>query len=113
MQQKDIYEVDLSQANSNKVIKKGLCVILSNNEMKSLPLKIIAPIIKYKDSYNGILWLIKIDPDDVNNIKSTCAIDIFQLRSISEKRFVKKIGEISDDDFKKCIKAINLVFGIY
>ncbi len=113
MEQKDIWEINLSPANENKKIKKGLCVILSSNEMGNLPLNITAPIIKYKEEYEDILWMVKIMPDNINKINDVSVIDIFQLKSIPQRRFIKKIGKISDNDFKKCVEAINLVLGIY
>ena len=51
----------------------------------------------------------KIKPNNLNRLKKTSAIDTFQIRSVSTKRFLRNIGSISDDileNIKEAIKAV-------
>ena len=51
----------------------------------------------------------KIEPDGENKLMKTSAIDIFQIRSISTKRFLRKTGSVSSDvldEIKVAIKAV-------
>ena len=41
--------------------------------------------------------MIKIDPDKNNGLLKESAADCFQVRSVSQERFVKKIGTLTDE----------------
>ena len=44
--------------------------------------------------------MIKIDPDNDNNLLKVSSADCFQVRSVSENRFVKKIGKINSSQLR-------------
>ena len=53
--------------------------------------------------------MIKIEPDGENNLTKLSAADTFQIRSLSVRRFIRKLGSISPDilkDIKNAIKAV-------
>ena len=56
--------------------------------------------------------MIKIVPDSMNNLTKLSSADCFQVRSISEERFVKKIGRISSDDLINIQEALAKVLTI-
>lgn len=70
-------------------------VIVNDDDAGTLPLKIVVPITDWKDRYEEILWMVKIEPDETNKLNKTSAIDTFQIRCVSEQRFVKHIGRVS------------------
>ncbi len=39
--------------------------------------------------------MVKIEPNEANKLNKTSAIDTFQIRCVSEQRFVRKIGRVS------------------
>lgn len=43
--------------------------------------------------------MVKINPDNYNNLKKVSAVDCFHIRSISELRFVKYIGKVVHEGF--------------
>lgn len=53
--------------------------------------------------------MVKIEPDNGNILIKTSAIDTFQIRSVSTRRFLRKIGSVSEevlDEIKTAIKAV-------
>ena len=56
--------------------------------------------------------MVKLVPNRENKLRKQSVIDIFQLRSVSQKRCVEKIGEISENELMKCKEAIEIVFDI-
>jgi mRNA interferase MazF len=60
-----------------------------------LPLKIIVPITDWKDRYEIAPWMIKLEPNLKNGLTKDSSADCFQVRSVSQERFVKKLGNIS------------------
>jgi mRNA interferase MazF len=67
------------------------------------------PITEWKDAFHGAVWMVRVDPDKENNLKKISAIDTFQIRSVSTKKFLKKIGSLSPallQEIKIAIKAV-------
>lgn len=56
----------------------------------------IVPITDWKDRYEIAPWMIKIEPNSKNGLTKDSSADCFQVRSVSEQRFVKRLGVISD-----------------
>src|SRR5208283_5378324 len=71
-------------------------VVVSDDSLGKLPLKIIVPITDWKERYEIAPWMVKIDPDSNNGLTKISSADCFQLRSLSDQRFVKKIGITSE-----------------
>ena len=44
----------------------------------------------------GEIWLIKLEPNSKNGLTKDSSADCFQVRSVSQERFVKKPGNISE-----------------
>ena len=78
--------------------------------MGKLPLKIVAPITDFKPKYELVPWMVTLKPNQENNLNKISVIDLFQVRSISELRLIKKIGIINNKDLEKCKEALFLVF---
>ena len=96
-----------------EIAKTGPCIIISSNEIGILPLKVIAPITDYKIYYDSVPWMVNIFPDSVNNLSKRSVVDLFQLRSVSQKRLIKILGYLSEKEFHKILEATKIVFGIY
>lgn len=110
MKQGEIWIVNLDPTIGSEMKKSRPCVILNNNEIGKLPLKVIAPITDFKVHYKEVPWMIKLEPSLKNGLKKTSSIDLFQVRSLSQKRLAYKIGKISEKTLQDCKKALNVVF---
>ena len=112
MRQGEIWEINLSQTIGAEIKKKRPAVIVNDDAIGILPLKIIVPITSWKDRYSGAVWMVKIEPDNQNNLKKSSAMDAFQIRSISTKRFTRKIGSVSLTELYEVKEAIKAVIDI-
>ncbi len=65
-------------------------VIISSNSVGKLPIKLVAPITDWKSSFEDNIWHVKVEPDSINNLSKTSAIDTLQLRGMDLQRFVRK-----------------------
>lgn len=113
MNQGDIWLVNLSPTVGAEITKTRPCVIVSSNEIGILPLKVIAPITDYKPHYDSVPWMVELSPDSVNNLSKRSVVDLFQLRSVSQIRLIKKIGNVSEFEFQRILEATKIIFGIY
>jgi mRNA interferase MazF len=109
MKQREIWEINLSPTVGAEIKKKRPAVIVNDNAIGILPLKVIVPITAWKDRYQGAIWMVRLSPDNENMLTKPSAIDTFQIRSISTKRFLRKVGSVSSivlDEIKTAIKAV-------
>ena len=109
MKQGEIWEINLSPTVGAEIKKKRPAIIINNDAMGILPLKVIVPITAWKNRYRGAIWMVRIKPDNENMLKKISAIDTFQIRSISTQRLVRKIGSVSSnilDEVKTAVKAV-------
>ena len=112
MNQKEIWLINLDPTIGSEIKKTRPCVILNSNLVGVLPLKLVAPITDYKSNYELVPWMVKIHPNKTNNLTKKSVIDLFQVRSVSEERFIKKIGSIDNKELEESKIAIKTVFDI-
>ena len=112
MNQGEIWLVDLEPTIGAEMNKTRPALIINDNELGRLPLKVIVPITGWKEHYNIAPWMIKIEPNEVNGLSKVSSIDCFQIRSVSQDRLVKKIGGITIDEINKTQEGILKILGI-
>ena len=109
MKQGEIWEINLRPTIGAEIKKKRPAVIINDDSIGILPLRVIVPITEWKDNFSGAIWMVRIEPDTQNRLLKISAIDTFQIRSISTERFIKKIGHIPPDiltEIKTAVKAV-------
>ncbi len=109
MRQGEIWEINLSPTVGAEIKKKRPAVIINDDAIGVLPLRVIVPITEWKERFQGAIWMVKIEPDSKNKLTKPSAIDTFQIRSVSTRRFIKKTGSVSAkilDEIKTAIKAV-------
>ena len=94
MRQNKIWLINLDPTVGAEIKKTRPAVIVSDDTLGKLPLKIIVPITDWRESYSIASWMVRILADFENGVTKPSAADCFQVRSISKERFVKKIGSI-------------------
>ena len=96
MNQGEIWLVDFAPKVGEEIDKKRPALIVSNNSIGRLRLKVVVPISNPSATVQS--WHICIDPDGTNGLSKSRIADCFQVKSISNDRFVKKLGVLSEDD---------------
>ncbi|MBK5271626.1 MAG: type II toxin-antitoxin system PemK/MazF family toxin [Bacteroidia bacterium] len=104
MKQNEIWLINLDPTVGSEIKKTRPAVIINDNALGKLPLKIIVPITDWKDNFSIAPWMIRISPSGQNGLTKVSSVDCFQIRSISQQRFIKKIGEI-DNETHELIKS--------
>ena len=112
MNQGEIWLVNLDPTIGAEINKTRPALIINDNGLGRLPLKIIVPITGWKEHYSIAPWMIKIEPHQKNGLSKTSSIDCFQIRSVSQQRLVEKIGEITVDEISKVHEGILKILGI-
>ncbi len=111
MRRGEIWLINLDPTVGAEIKKSRPAVIVNEDSVGILPLKIIVPITDWKDRYAVAPWMIRIDPDAHNGLSKPSAADAFQIRSVAQERFVRILGKISPTILMDIIKAVQLVIG--
>ena len=112
MKQGEIWQINLDPTIGSEMKKIRPCIILNSNLVGKLALKIVAPLTDFKEHYRSVPWMVIIEPDTINGLKKISAIDLFQVRSLSQKRLIKKIGAVNNETLFACKESLDIVLTI-
>jgi mRNA interferase MazF len=112
MKQGEVWLIDLDPTQGAEIQKKRPAVIVSDDSLGLLPLKVIVPVTDWKDRYAAAPWMVKVEPNATNGLAKTSAADCFQVRSLSQGRFIKRMGQVSGADLQEIKDALARVLDI-
>jgi len=111
VKQGEIWQVGLDPAIGAEMKKTRPALLISDDALGKLPLKIIVPITDWKEQYGNYPWMVKITPNKQNNLLKVSAVDCFQLRSVAVERLVVRIGLVEPETIMQVQEAISKVIG--
>jgi len=112
MKQGEIWLISLDPTIGAEIKKTRPAIIVNHDALGKLPLKIIVPVTEWKDRYQIASWMVKIEANKENGLSKTSSIDCFQIRSVAETRFLKKIGTIDNALLNEIKKALIKVLSL-
>ncbi len=96
MKQGEIWYADLNPTKGSEQSGFRPLVILSGDLLNEfMNVVITCPLTTKVKNYKGNVVLL---PDDKNKLTQESEILVFHIRSVSKKRLVRKIGEITNDE---------------
>ena len=111
MRQREIWTVNLDPTIGAEIKKTRPCVIVNDDTVGILPLKIVAPITDYKDKFKDVPWMVTLTPGNENGLDKKSVVDLFRVRSVAEERLIERVGIIGADQLLSVKTALQVVFG--
>jgi mRNA interferase MazF len=111
MRKGEVWLINLDPAIGAEIRKTRPAVIVSEDVIGILPLRVIVPVTDWKERYAIASWMVRLEPDGLNNLNKTSAVDTFQIRSVSQERFINRLGRVSGPIMRKILIAIRMVIG--
>lgn len=112
MNTKEIWFVNFNPTVGAEINKKRPAIIVNDDSIGVLPLRVIVPITDWRERYNSADWMVKVEPTALNNLTKDSTADCFQVKSVSTNRFDSKIGEVDDEIFQKIKESLKNVFNL-
>lgn len=112
MKRNEVWLINLNPTIGAEIQKIRPAVIVNDDSLGVLPLRVIVPLTDWKERYQAADWMVKIEPDSENNLSKISAIDCFQIRCLSEQRFVRKLGEVNAEISQRIEVALTKVLKI-
>ena len=97
MRRGEVWLINLDPTIGAEIRKTRPAVIVNDDAIDILPLKVIVPITDWKERYAIALWMVKLEPSPSNGLSKLSAADAFQVRSLSQERFVRRLGTLSPE----------------
>ncbi|UPT67743.1 MAG: type II toxin-antitoxin system PemK/MazF family toxin [Sphingobacteriales bacterium JAD_PAG50586_3] len=112
MNTKEIWLVEFNPTIGAEIKKRRPAIIVNDNAIGILPLRIVVPITDWNERYNTADWMVKLVMSAENNLTKDSVADCFQVKSLSTDRFAKQIGVVSDEEFEAIKQSLRNVFDI-
>ena len=112
MKQGKIWLINLDPTVGAEIKKTRPAVIVNDNSVGRLPLKVVVPLTDWKDRYGVAPWMVKISADKKNKLTKTSSADCFQVRSLSEERIVKRVGIVDLQTLERIKDGLAIVLSI-
>lgn len=112
MNTKEIWWVNFNPTVGAEISKKRPAIIVNDDSIGILPLRVIVPITDWNERYNSADWMVKIIPDGTNKLAKDSTADCFQVKSVSTSRFDSKIGTVDDETFELIKDSLKNVFDL-
>ncbi len=104
----EVWRINLDPTIGAEIKKTRPCVIVNRQSIGKLPLKIVVPLTHWREEFANAPWLIQVHPTKTNGLTKPSAADTFQVRSVSERRLVDRIGELSKETMAKVRAGLRL-----
>jgi mRNA interferase MazF len=112
MKRGEIWLISLDPTVGAEIQKTRPGIIINDDKLGILPLRIIVPVTDWKDRYTAAPWMVKTESGNQTGLSKTSAADCFQIRSISKERFVRKLGVVDDIVLAEIEIALSQVLSI-
>jgi mRNA interferase MazF len=112
MTRAEVWLVNLDPTIADEIRKTRPAVIVSQDSVGVLALRVVVPITGWNPRFKDCEWLVRLDPDATNGLDKPSVADTFQVRSISAKRFTRRLGKLSDTDMARVLDGLRAVFDL-
>jgi mRNA interferase MazF len=112
MERGEIWLVRLSPTIDREIGKTRPAVIVNDRRIGVLPLKVIVPITDWKDAFAARPWMVYLEPSLDNGLTKVSGADTFQVRSVSESRLIKHLGQLDEVRMHDITEALAVVLSI-
>ena len=112
MKRGEIWKVNLDPTIGAEIQKSRPAIIVNRDALAKLPLRIIVPLTAWDERFSAAPWHIPIEVSEENGLIKKSSADTFQVRSVSDKRLVKKLGEITPEEMAQVEKSLSISLGL-
>lgn len=108
----EVWLVNLDPTVGTEISKKRPYIIVNDDAIGILPLKVIVPVTDWKERYSIRPWMVKLEPSTENSLAKVSGVDTFQIRSVSETRLIRKLGQLSESEIQMISQALAVVLSL-
>ncbi len=88
-----------------------MVIILSNDALAVLPLRVVVPLVTWRDTFAAAPWIVRVPPVLNSGLDGVMAADALQVRSVSTTRLTQRMGSLPERITTQVAAAIREVIG--
>jgi mRNA interferase MazF len=104
----EIWLVDFDPAIGAEIQKVRPAVVISMDAIGRLPLRMVVPVTDWKRQYLNYPWIVELPASSSNGLAKDSGADAFQTKSVSQSRFVRRLGRLTAAQINDVASAIAL-----
>ena len=81
-------------------------VVVSSPAFDETPVRIIVPLMRWREEFAGRLNKLPIATSDRNGLRAESAADFLQVRSVSTNRFIERIGTLEAEQVEEIVAGV-------
>jgi mRNA interferase MazF len=105
----EVWWIDFEPTIGQEINKTRPAVIISANGIGKLDLRLVVPLTKWQEAFANNIWHVFIPMTKENGLKNDSTADALQVRSISNLRFERHAGNLTDTQLDEIARAIAAV----
>ena len=110
-QRGEIWQVSFDPAKGEEIKKTRPGVVVNQNSVGRLRLRIIVPITAWSPQYKNFVWMVPLAQRPETGLSKPSAADSSQVKSLSVQRFQAKLGMVTAMELDDIAAAIALCVG--
>ncbi len=107
----EVWSVNFAPATGAEIQKVRLAVVMNVASIGRLPLCIVVPITNWQPRYEAYDWIVRLPLLAESGLTKESGADAFQVKSLSDSRFIQKLGDLPDGQVAAVADAIALCVG--
>jgi mRNA interferase MazF len=107
----EVWLVRFDPSTGAEIRKVRPAVIVSVDTVGRLPLRIVVPVTEWRPVYSGFPWFVYLPATVGAGLTKDSAADAFQVKSVSESRFVHRLGAVTAGQLDDIAGAVALCIG--
>ena len=107
----EIWLIDFDPAMGAEIRKVRPAVVISMDTIGRLPLRMVVPITDWNPQYAYYPWFVELPTSPTNGLAKDSGADAFQTKSVSQTRFVRLLGKVTDAQWDDIASAIGVCVG--
>lgn len=107
----DIWLVNFDPTIGDEIQKTRPAAVMSLNAAFRHRLQIVVPITSWQAKFASDFWMVRLNATIVNGLDNDSTANAFQVRSLSENRFMRQLGVLTADELDEIAAAIAVCIG--
>ncbi len=108
----DLYLVNLDPTVGDEIRKTRPVVVLNGGDSTRLRLAIVVPVTGWQPRWQGNPFFVTLEALPRLGLTKKSVVDCFQLRALSHRRFIKRLGTLSAKEIDGLKTAVSLILDI-
>jgi mRNA interferase MazF len=107
----EVWTVRFDPSVGAEIRKIRPAVVVSVDTVGRLPLRIVVPLTDWQSAFAHLPWFVALPASATNGLTKDSGADGFQVKSVSEHRFVDHLGVVTSTQLDEIASAVALCVG--